>query len=317
MREALVQPHPAESYGFKDILYTKKDGVATITFNRPQVYNSYSTLGLTEIKKALFDVECDDSIAVMVLTGAGDKAFCTGGDINEYQGNYVRTPRDFVKWCRLWYDAYSALMKCNKVTIARINGMAIGGGNEWQAACDLAIAADHAKFGQVGTKVGSMAATACTLLPIMIGDRRAREVLFLCRQYSAKQALEWGLVNQVVPYAELDAAVASMCEELKNKFTDCTRGTKINLNVWKDFAMVQNYQAFDWLTLHFNTMETHEGMHSFTEKRQPDYAGLRKRAAEGKSVEYMWGPNVIECKSCKTRFLPEDGKFCMNCGAKL
>lgn len=317
MREALVQPKPAEEFGFKDILYTKKDYVATITWNRPAAYNSYSTLALVEIKKALEDAACDDSIAVLVLTGAGDKAFCTGGDVQEYQKYYTNTPRDFTKWTRLWYDAYSALLHLGKPTIARINGMAVGGGNEWNVACDLAIAAEHATFRQVGTRVGSVAATACTLMPMIVGDRRAREILLLCESFTAKQALEWGWVNQVVPYEKLDDAVAEMCEKLKNKFTDCTRATLLNLNLWKDMAMQNMYHAFDWLTVHFNSMESHEGMTAFIEKRQPDYLGLRNRAASGGSTEYMWGPNQKDCGKCGTRFLPMNSDFCLNCGAKL
>lgn len=317
MREPLVQGRPAEEFGFKDIIYTKKDFVATITWNRPQCYNSYSTLALTEIKKALEDASMDDSVAVLVLTGAGEKAFCTGGDVQEYQQNYTSTPRDFVKWARLWYDAYSALIHLGKPTIARINGMAVGGGNEWNIACDLAIAADHATFRQVGTRVGSVAATACTIMPMVVGDRRAREVLLLCESYTAQQALEWGWINQVVPYAELDAAVAEMCEKLKNKFTDCTRATLLNLNLWKDMAMQNMWHAFDWLSVHFNSMESHEGMYSFVEKRQPDYMGLRERAASGKSVEFMWGPNQKTCSKCNTRFLPDYSEFCLYCGERI
>lgn len=317
MREALVQPKPAEEYGFKDILYTKKDWVATITWNRPKFYNAYSTLALKEIKAAMDDASCDDSIAVVVLTGAGDKAFCTGGDVQEYQTYYTRTPRDFLKWGRLWLDAYNTLIHLGKPTIARINGMAVGGGNEWHIACDLSIAADHATFRQVGTRVGSVAVTACTILPMLIGDRRAREVLLLCEPFDAKTALEWGWINKMVPYAELDNAVAEMCEKLKNKFTDCTRATLNHLNIWKDMAMQNMSHGMDWLTAHFNSMEAHEGMSSFVEKRSTDYMKIRELAAAGGSTEYMWGPNIRECKHCKTKYLPEISEYCLKCGEKI
>lgn len=317
MREKLIQPKPAEEYGFKDIIYTKKDWVATITWNRPHVYNSYSTLGLKEIKTALEDAGCDDSVAVLVLTGAGDKAFCTGGDVQEYETYYTRTPRDFLKWSKLWSDAYNSLIHLGKPTIARINGMAVGGGNEWHIACDLSIAAEHATFRQVGPRVGSVPVTGCTFLPLLIGDRRAREVVLLCDPIDAKTALEWGWINKVVPYAELDKAVSEMCEKLKNKFADCTRASLNHLNLWKDMAMQNLYHGTDFLAAHFNSMEAHEGMTSFVEKRPTDYMKIRKLAASGGSTEFMWGPNTKECKKCGTKYLPEGGVYCMKCGKKI
>jgi len=317
MREKLIQPKSVEEYGFKDIIYTKKDWVATITWNRPHMYNSYSTLALIEIKKALEDAADDDGIALVVLTGAGDKAFCTGGDVQEYRTYYTRTPRDFIKWSRLFNDAYSALLHVGKPTIARINGMAVGGGNEWHIACDLSIAAEHATFRQVGTRVGSVAVTACTILPMLIGDRRAREILLLCEPIDAKTALEWGLVNKVVPYKELDGAVHEMAQKLINKFGDCTRQTLNHLNQWKDMAMLNMRLGVDWLTVHFNSMEAYEGMGSFVEKRPTDYMKIRKLAASGGSTEFMWGPYTKECPSCGVQNIPEGFEYCGKCGKKL
>lgn len=317
MREALVTPKPAEEFGFKDIVYTKKDWVATITYNRPEVYNSYSTLALTEMKRALDDAKFDDSIAVLVLTGAGDKAFCTGGDVEEYQKYYTNTPRDFLKWGQLFFDALTSLLNLGKPTIARVNGMAVGGGNEWHIACDLSIAAEHATFRQVGTRVGSVAVTACTMMPMLVGDRRAREVLLLCEFFDAKTALEWGWVNRVVPYDKLDDEVAVMAGKLVNKFTDCTRETLSHLNIWKDIAMSTARHGMQWLTAHFNSMEAHEGMNSFVERRKTEHLKLRERAAEGLSVEYMWGPYSKECKACGTKYQPDMSKFCLNCGKEI
>ncbi len=317
MREKLVQPKPADEYGFKDIIYAKKDWVGTITFNRPHVYNSYSTLGLIELKMALDDASRDDGVAVVVITGAGDKAFCTGGDVQEYQAYYTRTPRDFLKWSTLWSDAYHSLIHLGKPTIARINGMAVGGGNEFHIACDLSIAAEHATFRQVGTRVGSVAVTACTILPLLVGDRRAREILLLCEPIDAKTALEWGLVNRVVPYKELDSAVSEMCEKLKNKFPECARETLNHLNMWKVKAMETLPYGADWLAVHFNSMEAHEGMTSFVEKRPTDYMKIRGLAASGGSTEFMWGPYTKKCPSCGAKNIPEDFEHCGKCGKKL
>ena len=266
---------------------------------------------------ALDDAAFDDSIAVLVLTGAGDKAFCTGGDVQEYQKYYTRTPRDFYKWAKLFGDAYSSLINLGKPSIARINGMAVGGGNEWHIACDLSIAAEHATFRQVGTRVGSVAVSACTILPMLIGDRRAREVLLLCEPFDAKTALEWGWINRVVPYENLDDAVAEMSEKLVHKFPECTRSTLSHLNLWKNIAMQTAQHGVDWLTVHFNSMETHEGMSSFVEKRKTDYMKLRNLAASGGSTEFMWGPNIKACSECGTKYLPDRSKFCLECGNKI
>jgi len=310
---------PAEEFDFKDILYEKKDWVATVTINRPEVYNAYSLLALREMATAFKDASWDDSIAVIVLTGSGDKAFCTGGDVKEYAENYTRRPRDFWKWMGEFTLTHDLLRNCGKPTIARVNGIVAGGGNEFHMSCDLSIAAEHAEILQVGTRMGSVAAGGATqFLPILIGDRRAREMLFLCERIPAKKALEWGLVNQVVPYEKLDKAVDEMCQKLISKFPECLRYTKQQLNFWKDLAWHTTIgHARDWLSIHFATQEPWEGMHAFIEKREADYLKLRKLAAEGKSPEFFWGPYVKSCPKCGAKALPEYFQFCGNCGSKL
>ena len=309
---------PAE-FDFKDILYAKRDGVARVTINRPHVYNAYSLLALQEMGQAFWDATVDDSIAVIVLTGAGEKAFCTGGDVKEYAQNYTAYPRDFWKWMGHYNRAHELLHNCGKPVIARVNGVVAGGGNEFHMSCDLSIAADHARILQVGTRVGSVAAGGATqFLPIIVGDRRAREMLYLCEDVPAKKALEWGLVNEVVPYAELDAAVDRMAGKLKSKFPECLRYTKQQVNFWKDLSWHMTIgHARDWLSVHFASAEPHEGMWAFVEKRQPDYAGLRQRAAEGGSSEYPQGAPVKECPSCGAKHLPSMFTHCGMCGAKL
>jgi len=310
---------PAKEYDFKEIIYEKKEWVARVTINRPHVFNSYSTLTLQEMIQAFTDASWDDGIAVVVLTGAGEKAFCTGGDVKEYENEYTKRPRDYWKWMGVFIQAHDLYRNIGKPTIARLNGMVVGGGNEWNLASDLAIMADHGYIMQVGTQVGSVACGGATQwLPIICGDRRAREILFTCDKIPAQKALEWGLVNQVVPYAELDNAVDALCQKLINKFPECTRYTKQQLNFWKDLAWNSTIgHARDWLALHYTSWEPKEGMQAFIEKRKADYIGIRTRAKEGKSSEFLWGPYVKDCPSCGARGIPEYFEYCGACGGKI
>ncbi len=310
---------PAADFSFEQILYQKADWIARITINRPEVYNCYSAKTLQEMTLAFRDAAWDDSVAVVVLTGAGEKAFCTGGDVTEYQSEYLKRPRDYWKYMGLFQECHDQLRNLGKPVIARINGIVAGGGNEFNMACDLAVMADHATIRQVGTKVGSVAAGGATQwLPIMVGDRRARELLFTCDPIDAATALDWGLVNRVVPYAELDAAVDALAQKLIDKFPECTRYTKESVNYWKDQAWSATIgHARDWLSLHFATLEPWEGMTAFVEKRKPDYRGIRRKAAEGGSSEFVWGPYVGTCGECGAKGIPADFAFCGKCGAPL
>ena len=310
---------PAAAFGFEEILYQKADWVARITINRPAVYNCYTSRTLQEMTQAFRDAAWDDSVAVVVLTGAGEKAFCTGGDVAEYQSEYLERPRDYWKYMGIFQECHDQLRNLGKPVIARINGIVAGGGNEFNIACDLAVMADHATIRQVGTRVGSVAAGGATQwLPLMIGDRRAREMLFTCDPIDATTALDWGLVNRVVPYAELDAAVDALAQKLIDKFPECTRYTKQSVNYWKDQAWAASVgHARDWLSLHFATLEPWEGMTAFVEKRQPDYRGIRRKAAEGGSSEFVWGPYSGTCSSCGAKGIPAEFTFCGKCGVSL
>ncbi len=204
---SLFESRPAEEFGFREVLYTKSNWVATITINRPFNYNAYSTPALEELATAFRDAAFDDSVGVVVYTGAGERAFCTGGDVKEYEELYTERPRDYWKYMGLFKAYIESIVNTGKPVIARLNGMAVGGGNESQMACDLAVMAEHAWIGQVGTRVGSVAAGGATQwLPIMIGDRRAREMLLFNGRIDARKALDWGLVNRVVPSVTKDGA---------------------------------------------------------------------------------------------------------------
>jgi 6-oxocyclohex-1-ene-1-carbonyl-CoA hydrolase len=366
-------PRDATSFHFEEIQYQKRDSVARITINRPQAYNAYSTSALQELATAFQDASWDDGVAVVVYTGAGERAFCTGGDVKEYQENYTQTPRDYWKYMCCFKNYIESITNCAKPVIARLNGMAVGGGNESQLACDLAVMGEHAFVGQVGTNVGSVACGGATQwLPMHVGDRRARGMLFLNQRYPAYTALGLGLVNAVVPtvkgpdgrfrtkftddrtylsdwntdswdkpfdtrataeeisragkakdgYAidlsRLDEVVHDLCQQIVNKFFECTRYTKAQVNFWKDLAWHATVgHARDWLAVHYTSLEPYEGMTAFVEKRKANYAGLRRLAAEGGSSEFLWGPYARQCSKCDAKGIPAKFAFCGKCGAPL
>jgi enoyl-CoA hydratase/carnithine racemase len=346
---SMFEPRSAESLNFKEIGYEKKDLVARVTIKRPAFYNAYSTPALRELAAAFTDASEDDSVAVIVYTGEGHNAFCTGGDVKEYEREYTSRPRDYWKYMGLFKAYIESIVNNGKPTIARVNGMAVGGGNESLLACDMAVMADHTFLGQVGSGVGSVACGGATQwLPIVVGDKRAREILFLNERIPARKALDWGMVNRVAPsvtkdgafieaatkeqislamkgaegYAidlsRLDQEVDALCEKIIDKFAECTRYTKQQVNFWKDLAWHNTVgHARDWLSIHYCAWEPAEGMGAFVEKRKADYRGLRQRAAEGKSSEFPWGAPKGSCAQCGAKFLPEDLVYCGVCGAKL
>lgn len=274
----------ASSFAFENIVYEKKSYTARITINRPKVLNCLDLQTVTEITTAVKDVAWDDAIAVLVLTGAGERAFSTGADLEEQERCFLGNPQDYWKWMGEFIAMHDALRTIGKPTIARLNGMVVGGGNELNMSCDLAIAADHVVIRQVGPARGSVPAAGATqFLPLIVGDRRAREILFLCEDIPAEKALEWGLVNQVVPSGQLDKAVAIMADKLYHRLPECTRYTKQQLNFWRDLSWGATIgSAREWLAIHNNSMEVAEGISAFTGKRPINYKKVREGLAKRK-----------------------------------
>ena len=265
-----------QSSNFSDIIYEKRDGIARVTINRPAAYNTYTDHTLREMTSAFRDAASDPGVAVLVLTGAGERAFSGGGEFVNTRKNILAMRKPFCTWMTALIEAHTALRELGKPSIARINGMAAGGGNEWNLACDLAIAADHAKFVQVETKVGLVAAAgAAHWLPLLIGERRAREVFLTGEPISANKALLWGLVNDVVPYKQLDDAIGALCRKLIDRFPESTRYTREQLSYWKDLpwnALASDAQAA--IAGQFAGREASEGMRALVEKREVDYEVL-------------------------------------------
>jgi enoyl-CoA hydratase/carnithine racemase len=286
---AFTGKEPGE-FNFKYIQYEKANGRATIIFNRPEVLNAVNFGMLNELNTAFKDASWDDSVGVLVLTGAGERAFCTGADLNE-QKQFLRRPRDYWKWMGEFIECHERLRNIGKPTVARLNGIVVGGGNEFNMSCDLAVAADDIYIRQVGTSHGSVALAGATqFLPLIVGDRRAREILLLNEEIPAQKAYDWGLVNWVVPRAELDAKVDDVVSKLLAKLPEKTRYTKQQLNFWRDLSWHLTIgHGRDWLAIHNTSPETWEGVQSFSEKRRPNYEEIRRRWAEDDAPEWLDG----------------------------
>ncbi|MEE9217221.1 MAG: enoyl-CoA hydratase/isomerase family protein [Anaerolineales bacterium] len=279
-----------QEFEFSAIRYEKSDYRATITFNRPEVLNAINHTVLEEMGVALKDASWDDSVAVLVLTGAGDRAFCTGADLKE-QKSFLERPRDYWKWMGEFIEVHERLRNLGKPTIARLNGIVVGGGNEFNMSCDLAVAVDDIYIRQVGTSHGSVALAGATqFLPLIVGDRRAREILLLNEEIPASKALDWGLVNYVVPRAELDQTVQDLVDKLIQKFPEKTRYTKQQLNFWRDFSWHLTIgHGREWLAIHNTSPETWEGINAFDQKREPDYDSIREKWAKDGAPEWLEG----------------------------
>src|SRR5919108_4642575 len=242
----------AAALGFERIRYTKEPdtAVATVTIDRPQVLNAFDFATLTEMGRALQDASWDDRVAVVVVTGAGDRAFCTGADLDE-QAGMGATSGQYWRWMGAFVEMHDRLRHVGKPTIARINGACVGGGNELQMACDLAVMADDTYIRHVGPEHGSVPAGGATQwLPVLVGERRAREIIMLCEPIAPTTALEWGLVSRVCSPADLDTKVDEVVEKLAAKLPQTTRYAKQQLNFWRDLSWHETVNhARDWLAL--------------------------------------------------------------------
>ena len=261
------------SMDYTDILYAKTNGVAWITINRPEVRNAFRTKTVAELTDAFLDARWDPSVGVVVLTGSGNKAFCSGGDQKERgQGGYAADTRP------MDVEAlHSAIRHIPKPVIAMVNGFAIGGGHVLHLLCDLSIASDNAVFGQTGPRVGSVDAGHGTgFLARVVGEKKAREIWYLCRQYSAGEALAMGLVNRVVPAAELRAETERWCGELLEKSPTALALAKQSFNIDSEQRAGVAQFAHTALNLYYQTEEAMEGRNAFVEKRPVNFAKFRR-----------------------------------------
>ena len=260
------QPLPLspDELGFDRIVYEKAPPRATIRLNRPDVLNAFDFRMLRELARACEDASWDDEIRVVVVTGTG-RAFCVGADLKAWGTDLVGNSKEYWKWFGAFKDMHDRLREIGKPTLARVNGIAVGGGNELQMACDLSVMVDDAFIRHVGLEHGSVPAGGATQwLPIMVGERRAREIVLLCEPIPAAQAAEWGLVNWAVPAAELDAKVDEVVDKLAAKLPETTRYAKQQLNWWRDISWHETVgHARDWLALSMKNDEAKEAIEKF------------------------------------------------------
>jgi 2-ketocyclohexanecarboxyl-CoA hydrolase len=253
---------------FEDILYTEHGGVATIAINRPEKYNAFRGQTCDEIIQALHLAGWNKDIGVIILTGVGEKAFCSGGDQSAQEGGYdgrgiIGLPLE---------ELHSLIREVPKPVIARVNGYAIGGGNVLVTCCDLAIASENAIFGQVGPRVGSVdPGFGTAYLSRVIGEKRAREIWYLCRKYTAQQALEWGLVNAVVPMDQLDQEVEKWAQEIMALSPTAISIAKRSFNADSDSIKGIGSLGMQTLKLFYESEESKEGVKAFLEKRKPRF----------------------------------------------
>ena len=258
---------------YEDIIYETRDGRATITINRPERLNAFRLKTVVEMGEALEAAADDESIGVVVLTGAGERAFCVGGDV----ADPTRTAAEKRHLHTVSYRVANAIRNNGKPVIAKVRGYCIGGGNELNVLCDLTLSGESGRFGQAGPKIGSAPLWwGCQLMPSVVGAKKAREILFLARQYDAYQAMEMGLVNQVVPDADLDALVDEWCDEILRKSPQGLRLAKISMNSASDALYSSVQHGLELVALnHVYGPEPKEGIASFQEKRPADWRRFR------------------------------------------
>ena len=266
-----------ESAGeYEDIFYHKAEGIAKITINRPEVRNAFRPQTVLEMSQAFADARDDENIGVVILTGQGKEAFCSGGD-QRIRGAAGYVDEKGVHRLNV-LDLQRQIRTLPKPVIAMVAGYAIGGGHVLHLICDLTIAADNAIFGQTGPKVGSFdGGYGSSYMARIIGQKKAREIWFLCRQYDAAQALDMGLVNHVVPYEKLEDETIQWCREILANSPMAIRCLKAALNADCDGQAGLQELAGNTTMLFYMTEEGQEGKNAFVEKRKPDFSKFPRR----------------------------------------
>jgi enoyl-CoA hydratase/carnithine racemase len=267
-----VRALPPEELGLETILYEKAPPRATVTLNRPEILNAFDFAMLRELARVFEDASWDDEIRVLVLTGAG-RAFCVGADLRSWETELLDRPGEYWKWFGAFKDMHDRLREIGKPTLARVNGIAVGGGNELQMGCDLALMAEDAFIRHVGLEHGSVPAGGATQwLPVMVGDRRAREIIMLCDEIPARQAAEWGLVNRVVPADQLREETLKLAHAASRGSTASKATGKHAFYAQIDLDQAHAYTyASEVMAMTAVAPDGKEAIASFFEKRKPVY----------------------------------------------
>jgi naphthoate synthase len=266
-----------EGIAYQDILYERLPGIAKLTINRPEVRNAFRPETIQELMDAFLRAHQDPDVGVIILTGAGDLAFCSGGD-QRIRGEDGYRDRQGIQHLNV-LDLQMQIRRLPKPVLAMVAGYAIGGGHVLHLVCDLSIAADNARFGQTGPRVGSFdAGLGAGLLARTVGLKKAKEIWFLCRQYDAREALEMGLVNTVVPLADLERVTLEWCNEILRLSPTALRILKAAFNADTDGLAGIQELAGNATGLFYASEEAREGRDAFLEKRAPDFGPFRRRS---------------------------------------
>lgn len=258
---------------YQDVLYGVADNVATITINRPRVHNAFRMETLDELIHAFKRAEVDRDAGVIVLTGTGGKAFSSGGDVKMEDESDSATAFHL---SRKSIELSMVMRSCGKPIIAAVRGWCVGGGNELNLLCDFSIATEESRFGQVGPTMGSVPIWWGTqLLPGLVGDKRAKEIVMLCRRYSAREAEEMGWLNKVVADKDLETEVKAWCDRLLEMSPQALRVAKLSLNYQTDQMWPSVLHGFQMISFMHGTEEFHEGTSAFLEKRKPNFGQYR------------------------------------------
>ena len=272
----IIKWQEVDNLGFQDVLYHHAEGLAKITINRPEVRNAFRPETVEELSQAFRRAHLDADIGAIILTGAGDLAFCSGGD-QKIRGDSGYRNSQGVEHLNV-LELQRQIRTLPKPVVAMIAGYAIGGGHVLHLICDLSIAAENARFGQTGPRVGSFdGGLGAGLLARTVGLKKAKEIWFLCRQYNAQQALDMGLVNTVVPLAELENETVTWCREMLQMSPTALRVLKAAFNADTDGLAGIQELAGNATALYYQTEEAQEGRDAFVEKRPADFASFPRR----------------------------------------
>lgn len=300
---------------YQDIIYEEKGTAAWITINRPKRGNSFRRETLDELADALIVAGDAPGIRVVVLTAAGDRFFCTGGDVGDYHERYRDNMKGMRAYERAMERTFMEMVQCSKPIIHRVNGDVVGGANAFHLASDIVVMSTTAKFQQVGVMVGSVACFGPTQWwPLTIGDKRAREVILCCKPVPAQLALEWGAANAIAEPEKLDEVVQQYVDTLSKAFPDAMRYSKVSMNGPKELAFREISQGREWSSLHFPSMEARSGFGAFFNKIPFNSDDSWKAIDTGHVTVAPFGGYSITCTACGTKHLPEDFAFCGHCG---
>jgi len=257
---------------YEDIIYEVEDRTATITINRPEKYNAFRPRTVVELIDAFQLAGWDQNIGSIIFTGAGDKAFCTGGDQSDHEGGQYGNNDARGAVGMPVEELHSVLRDIPKPVIAKVRGYAIGGGNVFCTICDMTIASENAVFGQVGPSMGSVdPGFGTAYLARVVGEKKAREMWYMCKRYPAQEALEMGLINAIYPDDELDAEVKRWCSEINEKSPTAIALAKKSFNTDSELIRGVGQLAMQTMRLYYNTEESQEGVNALNAKRKPDF----------------------------------------------